>query len=43
MIIVDQDSSITYWNRAAEKMFGYTSAEILGQCLVHGSYSDAVS
>jgi diguanylate cyclase (GGDEF)-like protein/PAS domain S-box-containing protein len=31
MIIVDQDSSITYWNRAAEKMFGYTAAETLGR------------
>jgi diguanylate cyclase (GGDEF)-like protein/PAS domain S-box-containing protein len=31
MIIVDQDSSITYWNRAAEKMFGYTAAETQGR------------
>jgi diguanylate cyclase (GGDEF)-like protein/PAS domain S-box-containing protein len=31
MIIVDQDSLITYWNRAAERMFDYASAEALGR------------
>ncbi len=31
MIIVDQDASITYWNPAAERMFGYTTDEILGR------------
>lgn len=31
MIIVDQDSSITYLNLAAEKMFGYTTAETQGK------------
>ncbi len=31
MIIVDQDSLITYWNRAAERMFDYTSAEAMGR------------
>lgn len=33
LITVDADALITYWNRAAEKMFGYTSGEILGQPL----------
>lgn len=31
MVIVNQDSLITYWNPAAQKMFGYTDAEVLGQ------------
>ncbi len=35
LIIVDQDELITYWNQAAEKIFGYTSAETLGRPL-HG-------
>ncbi|MCK9379561.1 MAG: PAS domain S-box protein [Sulfuritalea sp.] len=33
LIIVDQDGLITYWNPAAEKIFGYTSGETLGQPL----------
>jgi diguanylate cyclase (GGDEF)-like protein/PAS domain S-box-containing protein len=31
MIIVDQDASITYWNPAAHKIFGYTAEETLGR------------
>lgn len=33
LIILDQDESITYWNGAAEKMFGYSAAEALGRSL----------
>jgi PAS domain S-box-containing protein len=31
LIILNQDGAITYWNGAATRMFGYTSAESLGQ------------
>jgi PAS domain S-box-containing protein/putative nucleotidyltransferase with HDIG domain len=33
LIIIDQKESITYWNQAAEKMFGYSAAEVLGRSL----------
>jgi PAS domain S-box-containing protein/putative nucleotidyltransferase with HDIG domain len=33
MIIIGQDKSIAYWNRAAEKMFGYSVGEVLGRSL----------
>jgi PAS domain S-box-containing protein len=29
--ILDQDGKITYWNKSAEEMFGYTSSESIGQ------------
>lgn len=29
--IVDEDQHITYWNRAAERMLGHTSTELLGR------------
>lgn len=35
LIIVDEDEIITYWNPAAETMFGYTPGEALGQSM-HG-------
>ena len=35
LIIVDQDELITYWNPAAETMFGYSAEEALGQSM-HG-------
>ena len=31
IILTDEESKIAYWNPAAEKMFGYTSQEIIGQ------------
>ena len=44
MIIVDQDAMITYWNPAAQRMFGYTTEEILGrnwfETLTPKSYHD---
>lgn len=30
IVILDENYSVVYWNPAAEKMFGYTSDEILG-------------
>lgn len=33
LILADHEGSITFWNRAAEKMFGYASAEVLGKDL----------
>ncbi len=33
IIVVDQNSSVILWNQAAEKMFGYTKEEILGENL----------
>jgi PAS domain S-box-containing protein len=35
LIVIDQNDAITYWNHAAEKMFGYAAAEALGRPL-HG-------
>ncbi len=31
IIIIDVEGDVTYWNRAAEKTFGYTSEEITGK------------
>ncbi|MEE8372403.1 MAG: response regulator [Dehalococcoidia bacterium] len=33
IIMLDSDGKTTYWNKAAERMFGYTSQEIVGQDL----------
>lgn len=33
VIAVDQDGIIVFWNRAAERMFGYTDAECLGEAV----------
>ena len=33
IIFADREGAIRYWNRAAEQLFGYTSAEALGQNL----------
>jgi PAS domain-containing protein len=33
VIAIDNQHCITYWNRAAEKLYGCTAAEILGQRL----------
>jgi PAS domain S-box-containing protein len=34
IILVDDEARVTYWNPAAEKMFGYTSREAVGK-IVH--------
>lgn len=33
LILADYEGNITFWNPAAEKMFGYSSAEVLGKDL----------
>ena len=33
IVIMDDDGRISYWNPAAERIFGYTSAEAIGQTL----------
>ena len=33
IIMMDQDGCISYWNPAAEQIFGYTPSEVLGQNL----------
>ncbi|HVI27999.1 PAS domain-containing protein [Hansschlegelia sp.] len=33
VVVADADGAITLWNPAAERMFGYTEAEALGQSL----------
>ena len=33
MIYTDREGAICAWNLAAEKLFGYTSAEVIGQSL----------
>ncbi|MBN1777567.1 MAG: response regulator [Clostridiales bacterium] len=34
ILMMDQNSEITYWNPAAERIFGYTSTEAIGQNLI---------
>lgn len=34
IVMVDNDGRITYWNKAAEKTFGYTAEEIMNQEIV---------
>ena len=34
LILVDEEAKVTYWNPAAEKIFGYTNKEAIGK-LVH--------
>lgn len=33
MIIINSENKITYWNKASEKIFGYTKKEMLGETL----------
>jgi len=33
IIVIDNDANISYWNEAAEGMFGYAEAEVLGENL----------
>lgn len=33
IIIIDSKASITYWNRSAEKMFGYMADDVIGESL----------
>lgn len=35
IIMMDNDGLISFWNKAAEKIFGYSSNEVLGQDLHH--------
>ena len=35
IIMIDNEGKVTYWNKAAEKIFGYTDEEILGKELRH--------
>ena len=34
LVIADRDAAITYWNHAAERIFGYPADEALGRRLV---------
>ncbi|MBC7248740.1 MAG: PAS domain S-box protein [Anaerolineae bacterium] len=31
IVMIDHDGNITFWNEAAEKIFGYTAAEVMGK------------
>jgi len=46
LIIVDRDGAITYWNRAAERMFGYSATEAHGRSmhrlLAPARFNDAI-
>ena len=33
VVVSDANGDITLWNKAAERLFGYTEAEALGQSL----------
>ena len=33
IVSADEDGAIVFWNKGAEKMFGYTQGDALGQCL----------
>lgn len=35
ILMMDQTGAITYWNPAAERIFGYTESEVLGKDLHH--------
>ncbi|MDM8528035.1 diguanylate cyclase [Anaerolineales bacterium HSG24] len=35
IVLMDGHGNISYWNNAAEKIFGYTKAEVMGQHLHH--------
>ncbi|MCX7021436.1 MAG: PAS domain S-box protein [bacterium] len=35
IVTIDDEGLISFWNRAAEKMFGYTEDEIVGRPLTH--------
>ncbi len=45
ILVIDNDGKITYWNPAAERIFGYTSKEAIGKELhkfiTPGKYRDA--
>jgi diguanylate cyclase (GGDEF)-like protein/PAS domain S-box-containing protein len=40
MVIVGVDGRITYWNRGAERIFGYSAAEAVGQRIQEWIHSD---
>ncbi|MEA1984743.1 MAG: PAS domain-containing protein, partial [Euryarchaeota archaeon] len=35
IILIDNDGHVSYWNNAAEEVFGYTSNEMMGKDLHH--------
>lgn len=45
VIMINNDGNVTYWSPSAEKMFGYSSSEIMGEnvhkILMHEKYSEA--
>lgn len=40
MLVRDLDHVITYWNRAAEEVYGWTADEVVGRSMVHIVYTD---
>lgn len=46
LITLDHEGAVTYWNRAAEKLFGYTSREVVGrpfhELLVPAAHHEAI-
>jgi len=35
IVITDDDGKVTFWNKAAEKIFGYTENEVIGERIYH--------
>ncbi len=41
IIVTDLDRRITYWNKSAERLYGWTSAEAVGRVITELFYGDA--